>query len=351
MLPVSGAAIGNAMGIILITSVNAIAPIVLLILLGYILKEKGFITKDFVKIGNKLVFNVLLPCMLFINVYSIDKFSSINWDIVIYCAVIMVAIFILGLGIAAFVTKAPERRGVILQCTFRSNIAIIGLSLAGALGGDEAVAVAAIISTFMIPINNILAVLSLSIYTENGSSNGARIKSMVLNIVKNPLIIGVAVGLAALGLRELQNAVFGEVVFAFNKQTKFLYTAVNNLKAITTPFSLLVLGAQFEFSAVKGLLKEIVTGTVCRVVAAPLLGIGLAIALSQIGILSCGVNEFPALIALFGSPVAVSSAVMAASMGADEQLATQLVVWTSIFSIVTIFAQVCILMSMGLLAM
>ena len=351
MFPVSGAAIGNAMGIILITSVNAIAPIVLLILLGYILKEKGFITKDFVKIGNKLVFNVLLPCMLFINVYSIDKFSSINWDIVIYCAVIMVAIFVLGLGIAAFVTKAPERRGVILQCTFRSNIAIIGLSLAGALGGDEAVAVAAIISTFMIPINNILAVLSLSIYTENGSSNGARIKSMVLNIVKNPLIIGVAVGLAALGLRELQNAVFGEVVFAFNKQTKFLYTAVNNLKAITTPFSLLVLGTQFEFSAVKGLLKEIVTGTVCRVVAAPLLGIGLAIALSQIGILSCGVNEFPALIALFGSPVAVSSAVMAASMGADEQLATQLVVWTSIFSIVTIFAQVCTLMSMGLLAM
>ena len=351
MFPVSGAAIGNAMGIILITSVNAIAPIVLLILLGYILKEKGFITKDFVKIGNKLVFNVLLPCMLFINVYSIDKFSSINWDIVIYCAVIMVAIFVLGLGIAAFVTKAPERRGVILQCTFRSNIAIIGLSLAGALGGDEAVAVAAIISTFMIPINNILAVLSLSIYTENGSSNGARIKSMVLNIVKNPLIIGVAVGLAALGLRELQNAVFGEVVFAFNKQTKFLYTAVNNLKAITTPFSLLVLGAQFEFSAVKGLLKEIVTGTVCRVVAAPLLGIGLAIALSKIGILSCGVNEFPALIALFGSPVAVSSAVMAASMGADEQLATQLVVWTSIFSILTIFAQVCILMSMGLLAM
>jgi predicted permease len=261
----------------------------------------------------------------------------------------MVAIFLLGLGIAAAATKAPERRGVILQCAFRSNIAIIGLSLASALGGEEAVAVTAIISTFMIPVNNILAVLSLSVYTENGGSNGARIKGMLLNIVKNPLIIGVTVGLAALGIRELQNAVFGGVVFAFNQQTKFLYTAVNNLKAITTPFSLLVLGAQFEFSAVKGLMKEIVTGTACRVLLAPLMGIGLAIVLSEIGILSCGVNEYPALIALFGSPVAVSSAVMAASMGADEQLATQLVVWTSIFSIFTIFAQVCILMSMGLL--
>ena len=53
---------------------------------------------------------------------------------------------------------------------------------------------------------------------------------------------------------------------------------------------------------------------------------------------------------MFGSPVAVSSAVMAGNMGSDEQLATQLVVWTSIFSIFTIFAQVVILMSMGLLA-
>jgi len=53
---------------------------------------------------------------------------------------------------------------------------------------------------------------------------------------------------------------------------------------------------------------------------------------------------------MFGSPVAVSSAVMAGNMGGDEQLATQLVVWTSLFSIITIFGEVCILMGMGLLA-
>jgi hypothetical protein len=41
---------------------------------------------------------------------------------------------------------------------------------------------------------------------------------------------------------------------------------------------------------------------------------------------------------------------MAGNMGSDEQLATQLVVWTSIFSILTIFIQVVLLMGMGLLA-
>lgn len=338
------------MGIILFTAVNAVVPVVLLILLGYILKEKGFINQDFVKIGNKLVFNVCLPCMLFINVYNIESFSSINWDIVIYSVVMLFVIFALGLGTAILTTKVPERRGVILQCTFRSNIAIIGLSLASTLGGDEAVAVAAIVSSFTVPVNNILAVLSLSMFATDGANNKNSMKSVLINIVKNPLIIGCALGLVFLGLREAQIAMFGEVVFRFNYQTKFLYTAVNNLKSIATPFALVVLGGQFEFSAVKGLLKEIFVGTLWRIVLAPVLGIGVAIALNAMGILSCGVNEYPAMVALFGSPVAVSSAVMATSMGADDQLATQLVVWTSIFSIFTIFAEVCVLMGMGLLA-
>lgn len=143
---------------------------------------------------------------------------------------------------------------------------------------------------------------------------------------------------------------FHDVVFSFSTHTKFLYTTINNLKAIATPFALLVLGGQFEFSAVKSLLKEIVVGTTWRIVIAPILGIGCAISLVKCGIVSWGINEFPALVALFGSPVAVSSAVMASSMHADEQLATQLVVWTSVFSIATIFSEVCILMGMGFIA-
>jgi len=333
---------------ILFTAVNAVAPVILTILLGYFLKTRGFLSKEFLKIGNKLVFNVCLPCMLFVNVYDIEGFAAINWDIVIYCVAVLLLIFGLGLFSSVAATRIPERRGVIWQCTFRSNFAIIGLSLAGALGGNEAVAVAAIVSSFTVPLFNILAVIALSVFVDGGKKPSVR--SMLMNIVKNPLIIAVALGLACLGIREAQNAIFGEVVFALNKQTLFLYKTLNNLKSIASPFALIVLGGQFEFSAVRGLMKEIVTGTVWRIVIAPLLGIGGAIVLSaNTDLLHCGVNEYPALIAMFGSPVAVSSAVMAGNMGGDEQLATQLVVWTSIFSIFTIFAEVCILMALGLI--
>lgn len=335
---------------ILFTAVNAVVPIVILIVLGYFLKKKKFISEDFVKTGNKLVFKVCLPCMLFINVYNIESFAAIQWDIVLYAVLATFVIVILGLVTAVLTTDVKERRGVLWQCAFRSNFAIIGLPLAGALGSSDAMGVAAVLSAFTIPLFNILGVVALSVFLKKEEKGSNNVRDILLNIVKNPLIIGVVLGLVCLVIRSVQMEVFGEVVFALNKQTPFLYTALNNLKSIASPLALIVLGGQFEFSAVKGLFKEIVTGTVWRIVLAPLIGVGGAVLISSMGLLSCGVNEFPALIALFGSPVAVSSAVMAGAMDNDEQLATQLVVWTSICSVATIFLTVCVLMGAGLLA-
>ena len=338
------------LGIVLFTAINAVLPIILLIILGYILKEKKFLNENFVKVGNSLVFNVCLPAMLFVNVYDIEGLAVIRWDIVLYCVVAILLIFIVGFLAAIACTSVPERRGVILQCVFRSNFAIIGLPLAGALGGSEAMAIAAVISAFTIPVFNILAVISLSIFIEGADGEKASVKKILTNIIKNPLIIGVLLGLACVLIRTLQIEQFGYVAFSIKNQMKFLYVALSTLKSATSPLALIVLGAQFEFSAVKGLRKEIIIGVILRVLFAPALGLGLVILLSNCTTwIRCGVNEFPALIALFGSPVAVSSAVMARSMKNDEQLATQLVVWTSIASIFTIIAIVSVLMMFGYL--
>jgi predicted permease len=120
---------------------------------------------------------------------------------------------------------------------------------------------------------------------------------------------------------------------------------------MASPFALMILGAQFDFSASRGMLREIIVGSVWRIILAPALAIGTAVLLSKYTpILNFGVNEYPALIALFGTPAAVSSAIMAGQMHNDQQLGTQLVVWTSLCSIPTMFLLVCIMMAAGLLA-
>ena len=55
------------------------------------------------------------------------------------------------------------------------------------------------------------------------------------------------------------------------------------------------------------------------------------------------------LLALFGSPVAVSSAIMAREMKSDATLAGQYVVYTSVVSVFTIFGFILILRAAALI--
>ena len=334
---------------ILSTAANAVLPIILLILLGFLLKKHKFFSEGFLETGNKLIFNVCLPVMLFINVYSIESVSALRWDLIVYCVVLVVIIFLLGLATALVSTNVIARRGVLLQCTFRSNFAIIGLSLAAAVGGSKAESMAAVVSAFVIPVYNILGVVALTVYDESKKRHD--FAGVLQSLVKNPMIIGVSCGLLCLLIRQGQMRIWGDVIFSGKEQLPFVFSAMNQIKSCTTPLALIILGGQFEFSAARGALKEITVGTLWRIVIAPVLGIGGAILLSKYTDVICfGPNEYPALVALFGSPTAVSSAIMARQMGGDGQLATQYVVWTSLGSIVTLFLTVCVLMSMGLLA-
>ena len=334
---------------ILWTSVNAIFPVVLLIALGYFLRHIGFLQDGFIKGSKNLVFKVLLPCSLFVNIYSISGIGAIRWDVVIYSIVLILVTFAVGFVAGKFATKDPLRKGVVWQCAFRSNFAIIGLPLATALGGDDGAAVASVLSAFAIPLFNLCSVGALSFYT---GGNGKKLSPVrfVIDVVKNPLTLGVLAGLFALLVRSLQGIVFGRVIFSLEREIPFLYKVLANLKSATTPLALLVLGGQCVFSAAKGMFRELAIGTVCRIIIAPLVAVVGAVLLSKFtNLLHCGNGEYAAIIALFGAPVAVSSAIVAGEMGNDEQLASQLVVWTSIGSLVTIFLFSCILMGTGLM--
>ncbi len=334
---------------VLMTALNAVLPIILLIALGYCLRQKGFLSENFLQVGNKLVFKFMLPTMLFINIYRIDSLADIRWDICLYCLGAILVIFLLSLITAIRVTPVAQRRGVVLQCCFRSNFVIIGLPLAASLGGAEAEAMAAVLSAVSVPLFNVLAVISLSVFVGRKESFLKSAWHIVRDIFANPLIIAVLLAMGCLLVRGLQNLWLGEVAFRLDTQAAFFFDALNTLKSGTTPLALMVLGGQFTFSAVKSLKKEIFAATLWRIVLAPAIGIGGAVWLTAMGILHCTGTDYPALIALFGSPVAVSSAIMAKGMGNDEQLATQLVVWTTLFSGITVFLTVCVLMAAGLI--
>ena len=59
--------------------------------------------------------------------------------------------------------------------------------------------------------------------------------------------------------------------------------------------------------------------------------------------------EYAILVSVFASPTAVSSAIMAAEMGADQDLANEIVVYTTMFSMISLLIIIYALKGMGCL--
>lgn len=322
----------------IIFALNAVLPIILTIAVGYVLKKIGLVSDDTAKKLNTLVFKVFLPVMLFLNVYKIESFDAIDPAYILYAVGITILIFLIGIPIIHLLFKDNKQRGVMLQCIFRANYALVGIPLAQSLFGDEGSIMASLLSAFIVPTFNILAVICLTVYS--GDTKKISVKSILLGIIKNPLIQGIVAGLAALALRSL--FVSRGISFRLSDITP-IYKTLQNLSSVATPLALIVLGARFEMSAIPSLKKQIIIGTAIRVAIVPILGLSIALAINRF----TGA-QFASLVALFCTPVAVSSVPMAQEMGADADLAGQLVVWTTIFSALSIFIASYILKSIGI---
>ena len=309
-----------------IFAINAVLPIVIMVAVGYIIKRLGLIDENIAKGVNKIVFRLLLPCTLFLNVYSINDASDISPGYILFSVIASIAVFVITILCSGLITKKRDEVAVIVQASFRSNYALIGIPLATSLFGSEGSMIATVLSAFSIPIFNILAVICLTMFGGQGKPD---VKKIFLGIAKNPLILSILLGFVCVGVRALFTV--SGVEWRLTDLTP-LYSAMSQLSKASTPVALLALGAQFEFSAVSAMKKQIIIGTAIRTVIVPLA------ALTAAYFMGCFSGaHFAAFVALFATPVAVSSVPMTQEMGGNTTLAGQLVVWTTLVSAFTIF--------------
>jgi len=322
-------------------AMRAVLPILLMIAVGYCVRRVGPWDGKFFKALNKLGFRVFMPLNIFCNIYTVEDLSAINWTLAGYALLAVVAFMAVGMVFARLLPRR-DQRGVLVQAGFRSNMAILGLPLAQTLGGAEAMVFASLLTGVVVPTFSVLSVLVLVFYSGNREKRPPA-RDLVLQIVKNPLIIGSAAGVLAVALRQ-----FGIFPAWFLRDSlPSVYKVISDLAKVTSPIMLFVLGTTLDFKATGHLLPQIGLGLFLRLILAPALGIGAALVLrNPLGLTSV---EIPALVAAFASPVAVSSAVMVQEIGGDDQLASQLVVWSSVASMATIFAIVFLLRTMGVL--
>ena len=306
------------MGADLIFSANVVVPIFLLILLGYFLTRIKLWDENFLKIANQVCFKCLLPVLLFYNVATANIFEVFNLKLIIYvclCACILCGILFL---IVPLFIKDKKRRGVMIQGTFRSNFLLFGVPLGLSIGGNEGAVLAAVVASFYVPVINMLSVISLYVFSE---SENKSIKSALLGIVKNPLIIG---GVSGLIFSLIRNSIGFEI-------PTMIDTSLFNIKSAATPIAFMILGGDLKFKNMLRNIKVSSLSVLGKVVLIP------AIMLTVSALLGFDKLEMAILIAVFATPNAVSSYAMARNYEADYELAGEIITLGTMLSIFTMF--------------
>ena len=326
------------MGENLAISVNAVLPLIICMAAGYLFRRTKLVDEGFCRKCNTFCFKTFLPLMIFMNVYNSDLESAVQPGAFLFAAAAVLVIFAAAFLIIPRIVKkgsvdsagspvsAASRQAVLIQCIFRSNFVIFGYQVVANVYGAGQAAVASVMAAIVVPLYNVLAVITLEYFTN--SKNGLR--PVILGIIKNPLIIGAVAAL----LFKLSGLTLPAP----------LHTGLSDMAGMATPLALVVLGGTFHFDALRRNAGALAIGTLGKIVVAPLVMVPIAAALGfrDANLLS--------LVIVFASPAAVNSYTMAAAYGHDPELAGQLVVVTSVLSMVSVFGWIFLLRMLGLIA-
>ena len=232
---------------------NAVAPLFLIMGLGYGVKCLGGIRVEDVPGLNKMAFRFFMPVMLFWNLYTSSIDEAVQPKLLLYAVSATLVMYGLSMAIVLTTEKDPQKQGVKIQGMYRSNLAIIGLPLATVLVPGADMGPVAMLAAIIVPMFNVLAVITLTAF------RGEKLPPLKLlrMIVTNPLILGSAAGLLFLGTGW--------------KLPTALESAVHQISNMTSPLLLFLLGAFFRFSGLRRYKKDLIQVCVVRLLAMPAL--------------------------------------------------------------------------------
>lgn len=310
-----------------IFSLNVVLPLIIMMGVGWVIKYFKVCDENFFKTANKLTFKLFLPLMLFNNIYSSDMQSSFNLRLIVFVVVSILITVILLTLIVPKIEKQNRNRGVLIQALFRSNYILFGVPVCMNLFGQADMGITSMLAVFVVPLYNFLSVAVLAIYANKENNESISIKKTLMDIVKNPLIISCIIGIA--------------VAATGIKIPNVLEKTILDISKIATPFALIILGGEFAVRDAFKNIKYIIWVSAFKLIVIPGIVIFSAI------LIGFRQLELGVLLAIFASPIAIASYVMAQNVNSNDELAGQLVATTTILSSLTIFCFIFILKSYG----
>ena len=273
--------------------VMALFPLIILIAMGYLLKQTRFVTDEFWGNSEKLNYFILFPSLLFLNLSHVEL-EMLTVSSMLGILILIILLAAMALFVAKKIYNIPVQRfGVYMQSQVRFNT-YIGLSLMASLFGPKGMQMFAMLIAVAIPLVNILSVLALSSLSWN------TLGKTVISITRNPLILGciVGVGFNLLNLPLIDG--IGQLV--------------KLLAAMSLPLGLLSVGAALQFDQFKTNIYRLLMNVFGRLLIMPILAFAVCQAF-DLSHLECMI-----LVVFFSLPTASASYILTRVYQGDHRL-------------------------------
>lgn len=296
---------------VLVHVINSLGPVFMLVVLGVILRQSGFLSLEFFRGMNQLTFWFALPALLFVKIAiaqppggEVLKVTGL----MVVCILIMTGV---GYAVHGLMRAEAPSRGAFVQAVMRGNLAFVGVPVVFfAVDSDRLEQVALLSLGALVPVFNITALLVLMPGAGVRSARGHLPITIGKRIFSNPLVLACLAAapfcLTGVGLPTL------------------VVRGGQTLGQMALPLALLSIGASLSFARLKGRRQLAVLATILKVGLTPILGyfgarwLGLDAGLTLVVMIFCA------------CPTAVTSYVMAEQMHGDEVLAGSTVVMTTL---------------------
>ncbi|MCP5419373.1 MAG: AEC family transporter [Gammaproteobacteria bacterium] len=289
----------------LLTVANSLAPVFLLILLGWVLSYTRFLSASSLQGMARLTYWIGVPALLFTKIAETDPSLGQAGDLLLA----MVSSTALGMALTYVLARAfgmaSTSIGTLIQSVFRGNLAFVGLpvtiyAFSGSAQGDSAVQTALVIFGPMVVLYNICGVLAL-LLSRDGIESRA-LTRMGRELLVNPLLLACLAG-----------GLYAYMGWPLPTLAQRSLTAIGQT---ALPLALICIGGTLVSVRLRGNLSWVIGASLGKVVMMPLLGLGTA------WLLNLSAESTRILLILLACPTAAISYVMVRQLGGDEVLAS-----------------------------
>jgi len=301
---------------------NILFPVFAILVIGFVLTKKNFLTPEIQKGLNKLAFFLGLSSLIFLKIAESELDLADTWRITVAQ---IVAMFI-SAGVAYVIAKMAKfprpTIGATIQAGYRSNMFYIGIPILafvfdGIMPEAEKNDLFADLFLGIMPVMicyNILAVSVLTIFSEDNKKPSAL--NIVFSVVKNPLIIAAVAG--------------GVFAACHIPLPKMCARSLSSLAGLAFPLALLGIGSSLARISDFSMVRIAFAGTFVKLILSPIVCFIVAYFLGLRGYMLL------ATVLLTATPTAISSYIMADQMKCNSHLAAVAVAITTLLSFVTI---------------